>query len=209
MIIDLHVHTKALSPCSSLDPEEAIQEAKRIGLDGICFTEHGKLWDAQDLERLSNKWHFPLFCGVEVETRDGHLLIFGLDNIPPGIPAPADLRKAVDGAGGVMIAAHPFRGFLLFGFADLSMTLESACKRRVFQLVDALETHSGKSTKKENDLAQAVGQKTSLKSVGGSDAHTISELGRCVTVFAHPIKSQADLIAELKRGNFRADYFRR
>ncbi|MEW6275213.1 MAG: PHP domain-containing protein [Bacillota bacterium] len=209
MIIDLHVHTNALSPCSNLDPEEAVREAKRIGLDGICFTEHNKLWKPEDLERLSKKWDFPVFCGMEVETREGHILVFGLKNNQAGILAASDLRKTVDGAGGVMISAHPFRGFLLFGFADLQMTLQSACTRPVFQVVDALETYSGKSTKKENELALAVGQKIPLKGAGGSDAHSLEELGRCVTIFEHQITNQAELINELKNGSYRAGYFRR
>jgi histidinol phosphatase-like PHP family hydrolase len=80
MIIDLHVHTRVLSPCSNIDPECAIIEAKKIGLDGLCFTEHEKMWKTEDLDILSKKWNFPLFRGVEVEIRDGHILVFGLEN---------------------------------------------------------------------------------------------------------------------------------
>lgn len=209
MIIDLHVHTSALSPCSNLDPEEAIREAKEIGLDGICFTEHSKLWKSKELLKLSKKWDFPVFCGMEVETREGHILVFGLNNDQPGLLPAGELRKIVASAGGVMVAAHPFRGFLLFGFADLQMTLQNACKRPVFQIVDALETCSGKSTKKENELALAVSEKISLKGVGGSDAHSLPEVGRCVTIFNNRIADQAELVHELKKGNFQAGYFRK
>ena len=43
MVIDLHIHTKRLSPCSEMAPEGAAIEAKKIGLDGICFAEHNKV----------------------------------------------------------------------------------------------------------------------------------------------------------------------
>ena len=43
VVMDLHIHTKRLSPCSEMSPEEAAIEAKKIGLDGICFTEHNQV----------------------------------------------------------------------------------------------------------------------------------------------------------------------
>ena len=58
MVIDLHIHTKGLSPCSEMDAEEAVLEAKRIGLDGICFTEHNKPWP--DNENTIH--HLPHAC---------------------------------------------------------------------------------------------------------------------------------------------------
>ncbi|MHB8157344.1 MAG: PHP domain-containing protein [Desulfocucumaceae bacterium] len=206
MLIDLHVHTNALSSCSRLDPEEAISTAREKGLDGICFTDHGRLWPAAELERLSAKWDFPVFGGMEVETREGHMLVFGLsEEIPDMNSAAADLRALVDRDRGAMVYAHPFRGFLLFGFADLRLTVDEACGRPVFKLVDAVETNSGKSTKNENSLAREVAGQLSLPGVGGSDAHSAAEIGRCRTVFQKQIKSTADLIEELKKGDYRAE----
>lgn len=209
MIIDLHVHTGTLSPCSKIDPEEAIAEAKNIGLEAICFTEHGKLWQPKDIEFLSKKWAFPVFCGMEVETREGHMLVFGLEQDQEDIIPASELRAIADDAGAAIIYAHPFRGFLMFGFADLQLTLQNACKRPAFKMVDAMETLSGKSTRKENELALQVSQNTGVKGAGGSDAHSIGELGRCVTIFNRTISSQAELVEQLKKGNFRAEYYRK
>ncbi|MFZ5633149.1 MAG: PHP domain-containing protein [Bacillota bacterium] len=206
MIVDLHIHTSALSPCSSLDPEEAVRVAKEAGLDGICFTEHCRVWPAAELERLSAKWDFPVFGGMEVETREGHMLVFGLAEDQPGLVAAAELRGLVDRAGGAVVYAHPFRGFLMFGFGDLQLTVREACERPVFKLVDAVETFSGKSTKKENSLALEVSQRLSIPGVGGSDAHSAGEIGRCVTVFEKPVRNMAELINQLKKGKYRAEY---
>jgi len=118
--------------------------------------------------------------------------------------AAQELRMAVDRAGGVMIYAHPFRGFLLFGFSDLQMTVREACQRPVFQLLNAVETCSGKSTKKENNLALEVSKKLYLPGVGGSDAHSAGEIGRCVTVFNTKIRNTAGLVEQLKKGQFSA-----
>lgn len=206
MIVDIHVHTSFLSSCSSLDPEEAVRAAREAGLDGICFTDHCRLWPQPELERLSEKWDFPVFGGMEVETREGHMLVFGLDEELPGLVAASDLRAKVELAGGAMVYAHPFRGFLLFGFGDLQMTVREACARPVFRLVDAVETLSGKSTKNENNLALEVCKQLSLSGAGGSDAHSAREIGRCVTVFSQQIKNTAELVECLKRGDCRAEY---
>lgn len=209
MIIDLHVHTSPLSPCSKLDPEEAIRQAKSIGLDGICFTEHGKLWSDNDVDYLRRKYDYLVFCGMEVETRDGHVLVFGLPEDQPAIMDPGELCRKVDAAEGAMIYAHPFRGFLMFGFSDLQLTVQNACERPIFKIMQAIETYSGKSTKNENEMTLAVSQKLGIPGTGGSDAHAVGEIGRCVTFFEDNISNREELIAALKSGRFRSDYFHR
>ena len=209
MIIDLHVHTKVYSSCSIIGPAEAIREAKKIGLEGLCFTEHNKRWDNNALQKLSQKENFPLFCGVEVETREGHLLVLGVNKNFAGITPLDELLELVKKENGVIIVAHPFRGFLLFGFADLNLQVERASQRQIYQQVEAMEILSGKATKKENDLAQKVSKKLKLKGVGGSDAHAPGEIGRCVTIFKKPvIKNEAELMAEIKKGEYEAVYWR-
>jgi histidinol phosphatase-like PHP family hydrolase len=208
MVIDLHVHTRVYSSCSILESEEAIREAKKIGLEGLCFTEHNLRWEHEALQKLSQKENFPLFCGVEVETREGHLLVFGVNKSFAGITPLDELRELVKKENGVMIIAHPFRGFLLFGFADLSLQVEMASQRQIYQQVEAMEILSGKAMKKENDLAQKVSKRLKLKGVGGSDAHAPGEIGRGVTIFKKPvIKNEAELITEIKKGEYEAVYW--
>jgi hypothetical protein len=56
--IDLHVHTSPASPCASSSVDEMIAEAKRIGLDGICLTDHNHQWDPKEIETLREKHRF-------------------------------------------------------------------------------------------------------------------------------------------------------
>ncbi len=80
MKIDLHVHTNPLSPDSFMSAEQAIQTAKEIGLDGICFTEHDRAWQLSEIHSLREKHDFPVFRGVEVMLRGGiEMLVFGLN----------------------------------------------------------------------------------------------------------------------------------
>ena len=207
MVIDLHVHTKPLSQDSLMDVEEATQEAKRIGLDGLCLTEHNKVWEAEAITRLREKWDFLLLRGVEVETPEGHVLVFGVYQGFEGIVHLDDLRKLVTREDGIMVAAHPFKGFVAFNSIKLGLSPEQAAKRPVFQNVDLIEGFNGRLNKDENDLAQAVGRRLGIKSTGGSDAHSIKQLGKCVTIFENKISSEAELLSELKMGRFQADYF--
>ena len=207
MIIDLHVHTKVYSSDSNLDPEEAIKEAKKIGLDAICFTEHNKVWKVEDIQRLGQESEFLVINGVEVDTIEGHVLVFGLHRAFDSIIHVHELREIVEQVNGVMIAAHPFKGFRVFGFSDLSLSPEQGAKRPIFKSVDALEGFSGKTIERESKLAQEVAQKLGMKMTGGSDAHSIKEIGKCVTIFENEVRSEAELIKELKGGRFQASHF--
>ena len=59
MLIDLHNHTWPRSHDSVLDPEDLVQRAKAAGLDGICLTEHDKIWDHATVKQMEEKAQFP------------------------------------------------------------------------------------------------------------------------------------------------------
>ena len=113
-VIDLHAHSFPASSCSSSSADKLIEEAKRIGLGGICLTDHNHLWTSGRIEELRQKHRFPVFGGSEITTSQGDMLVFGLDKNIEGILTLEELRDEVVKTGGFMIAAHPFRGFLAF-----------------------------------------------------------------------------------------------
>jgi len=53
LMVDIHVHTRRFSPCSTVDPEQLIDQAVRAGLDGVVVTEHGCQWDQAELDALA------------------------------------------------------------------------------------------------------------------------------------------------------------
>jgi len=77
MIIDLHTHTAAYSMCSSLDVEEIVRGSRAAGFDGICLSEHDKMWPAAEIASLSRQLDFRIFRAIEVTTSEGHVLVFG------------------------------------------------------------------------------------------------------------------------------------
>ncbi|MFC1884119.1 CehA/McbA family metallohydrolase [Thermodesulfobacteriota bacterium] len=209
MVIDLHTHTSPASPCSSAPVDELIEEAKRIGLDGICLTDHNFEWDDSKMEELRRKHDFLILKGNEIITDQGDILVFGLDEDIKGVTKLEDLRAKVDDAGGVMIAAHPFRGFLVVGAGQLGLTPEKAMGRKLFKMVDAVEVLNGKVTEKENNLALQVGEGLGLSLVGGSDAHEVSEVGTYATRFQVVIRNEEDLVRALKQGHCSPETYRK
>jgi hypothetical protein len=142
--IDLHVHTSPASPCGMSGVDAQIEEAKRIGMDGICLTDHNFLWDRGKVEDLRQKHGFLVLRGSEVLTDQGDVLVYGLEERINGVIRIEDLRAMVLKVGGFMIAAHPFRGFLTFGVGQLGLTKDRAAARPVFKWVDAVEVLNGK-----------------------------------------------------------------
>ncbi len=213
MIIDLHVHTSRGSGDSSLSPQELVQEARRIGLQGACLTEHAGPWDRFEFQKFASQQDGLLLVpALEVETEVGHITIFGLDRYPGGIADLKELRRVADASGAYVVLAHPFRNMfhkisfipnLLFKEPALyPATAEEALEHPVFQLVDAIEVANGGNTDQENAFALEVANRLGKPMVGGSDAHSAGGLGRCVTVFPEPLSTHEQFLQALHAGLF-------
>lgn len=208
MLIDIHVHSFPASPCSSLPVQELIEEAKAVGLDGICLTDHNYLWKVDDVEALRQKHGFLILRGNEITTDQGDILVFGLEEDIKGVIRLEELREKVLAVGGFMIVAHPFRGFLTFGIGYLGLTPEKAMERPVFQLVDAVEVLNTKVSEKENSFAAQVAEGLRLPVTGGSDAHSVGDVGVYATRFSSRIQNDQDFLNALRGGNFSPVSFR-
>jgi predicted metal-dependent phosphoesterase TrpH len=207
VIFDLHIHTTTSSD-SNLSPLELIQEAKRIGLDGVVVTEHDRCWDRFAIRDLAAEHDFMFLRGMEVSTDLGHILVYGLDEYLPGILRAEKLREVVDEAGGAMVAAHPFRRIFTRDFRngqeDAPQSMQEAADRLIFELTDGIEVCNGGSIDRENKLAMEVCDYLSQAPTGGSDAHSDLGIGRFATQFDDPIKTEADVIEALKKRRCRA-----
>ena len=205
MRIDLHIHTSPLSACSYIDPHALVRKARRLGLDGICLTEHQVVWHPEEVDDLARVGGIRIFRGNEYTTNQGDVLVFGFYEDIKELLLIQELREAVKKVGGYMIAAHPFRGFKTFGIGRLHMTVDQACKRKMFEFVDAIEVHNGKLSTDENDMARNVAAELGLPGTAGSDAHRLDEIGTAVTVFENDIRDEIQLVAALHAGRFRTE----
>lgn len=202
VVIDLHVHSYPASPCSSISIQQIIKEARGVGLDGICLTDHNHLWDQGEVEAMRQEHGFLILRGNEITTDQGDVLVFGLEEDILGVIKLEELREKVLRADGFMIAAHPFRGFLTFGIGFLGLTPEKAMERPLFKRVDALEVLNSKVSDNENSFSARVAQGLRLPVTGGSDAHSAGEVGLYATRFPRRINNERDLVEALKAGGY-------
>jgi len=195
MKIDLHCHSK-YSDDNYLEPEELIEQAIKMDLDGVCFTEHHSFLASKPVEKIKVPQGFYVFRGLEISTDRGHLLVYGLKNDAWNIWSRNNyldifqVIEEVHSLGGICVPAHPFRGWDSFG--DDVMTIEG---------FDAIETHNGLNSQDANVKAFRAAKIKKLPPTGGSDCHHVSQVGRSFTEFANPVRTIDDLIKEIKEGN--------
>jgi len=201
-IIDLHVHTFPASACAADSAEVMVEAARKKGLNALCFTDHNHVWPEKEVDRLMALFDFQIFRGNEIMTDQGDMLVFGFHEAVDRVVKLRDLATLVDRSGGVIIAAHPFRGFLTFGTGQIGLTPQKAMERDMFKHVHAIETLNGKVTEKENGLAFQVAEGLKLPMTGGSDAHDASNIGIYATCFKSVFTNDQELVSALHSGAY-------
>ncbi|HKI80297.1 MAG TPA: PHP domain-containing protein [Pseudodesulfovibrio sp.] len=191
MLIDLHVHS-ICSPCSILKPSEILGNARSLGLDGVCITDHDTMSILTQCREGVQPDGLLVIVGMEYTTDQGDYLIFGdIRSLPAGLSAEVML-PAVRDLGGAAISAHPCRTWRP---ADPVIFDQGLCT--------IAEAENGRNTDVENSLALDLIAGHGMTAVAGSDAHAPEELGRCPTRFTVPVNSTQDLVDALNRGHCR------
>jgi predicted metal-dependent phosphoesterase TrpH len=204
---DLHLHTRAFSDCSFIDPADLIHQAVRLGLQGIALTEHGARWPDEkfdELRKLGDPHGLILINGQEFlassarNAMEGEFLVFGLKKSIWGNLSARELAERVHGEGGILIAAHPYklsRGgkHHYYGAGNLIYELP----------LDAVELyHPGHDERALGKIRKAM-EDRGLPGTGSSDAHKTFEVGAFVTLFENRIGGEEDFIREIRKGNIR------
>ncbi len=204
MIIDIHTHTFPTSVDSFIDADELIVEAKRIGLDGVCITDHDGFWDHREVEELSRRHDFLVLPGCEVTTEEGHVLVYGLRRYIFGMHRARFVKDKIDRERGAMVVAHPYRRTYRKGAHTdeeaYGEMLERAARNDVFGMVDAVETMNGRGLAEENAFSADLAKRFGLPGTGASDAHKLEDIGTFATEFERRITCLDDLITELRAG---------
>ena len=205
MLIDMHSHTNPISWDSALTPSQLIELCKQAGVDGVCLTEHDYFWDVAESEALAEKHDFFVFPAIEVNTESGHMLAYGLKEYRFGMHRVEQLAAMVEAAGGVMIAAHPYRRYMpWYDLEDdeLQRALEKAMTNPAYKHCVALETLHGRGAPSQNEFSEKLREMLGMRGSGGSDAHQPDHVGRCVTRFERDVASLSELVEELRAGRF-------
>jgi len=184
MIIDTHLHESKYSLDSFISLEEIVEQARLIGLDGICITDHDSNEIKEEARLLSQKTGFLIITGAEVLTWQGDVIVFGLEHIPQERMHAPELIDLVVKEGGVAISAHPFR--------QNNRGMGHAI--REMKLLGGVEAFNGSTEYRHNMEAYLLARELGLPCLGGSDAHIRDKVGCYATVFPDGIRDEQDLI---------------
>jgi predicted metal-dependent phosphoesterase TrpH len=172
-----------------MTPDDLVVAAKAAGLDAVCITEHDALWPRQAIEDLAEKHAFPVLRGIEVTTEVGHVLVYGVSAWRRGLSTVKALHDFVRSEDGVMFLAHPSRRYG-----------RPAGQGMLGGIFDSLETENASEGAVQNSTAAALARGLRLPGIGGSDAHSAREVGASATRLARPVRSERELVEELRRG---------
>lgn len=204
MWIDMHCHTKH-SYDNWLEPLDLIRRAKALGLDGVCITEHYSYMASEPVEAIARDEGFLLLRGVEISTDHGHLLAYGMQDDSWNtwsqnnyLPL-RDVIERINGLGGICVPAHPYRATGLGSMLDAMVDAQGFA---------GVETHNGGNAAADNERAMQAAARRQLPTLGGSDCHKVSQVGRCATKFDDPVRDMAGLIDAVRRGRCRGAYFK-
>lgn len=211
MLIDMHNHTNVSSPCSVLYPQELIEHAKMMKLDGICITDHHDIEGANVAQEIGRRVNFPVFRGIEASTDLGDMLVFGYYKaIPSNMPL-QELLKMIHANGGLVFAAHPFHtsgGWSLYlALKKRGLDLGSQWNQvGLLESLDGFEVINGHLSARVNKMAARLSFYLKKVGIGGSDAHMLEDIARAATRFPGNIQTDAQLVVALKQGGYEPVY---
>ncbi len=210
MAMDMHFHTSCSD--SFTDVNSAVSLAEQRGI-GFAVTDHNLISSLVKLKECEVS--VPVIPGMEVSTTDGpHVLVYFYDlkdlehfwyhEIRPRLgecpwlalkDCPTEkLLDLLEGENCLISAAHPM------GYMGSCKGVE-ICIRRGFldesvaERLDAYEVICSGMSRESNRGALDAAGRYGLGFTGGSDGHTLGELGRVVTVSdAHDVDSFLDSI---------------
>lgn len=187
--LDLHVHSRH-SPDGRMEVDEIVDQLAYCGVQGFALTDHNTVAGHARLRELRAR--FPMYWflpGVEVSTREGHLLLYGVDEAPPPHRPLGETLEWAGARSAVAVLAHPFRWAHGVGRA----LAERAP-------VQALETKNGHNAELANARAEFVAAHRAIGATGGSDAHRRRDVGRAFTEFTAEVASVDDILERLRHG---------
>jgi predicted metal-dependent phosphoesterase TrpH len=205
--LDLHSHSVA-SDDSRATVEQYLKwirslHNRGLQVDGIVLTEHRQFDASADYSDLAREYGVLVLKGSELDTRHGHWLVYGVTE---------DLRRKVDFRdvhmdpfrlmelaerhGAIAIPAHPGRAGI--GLAEwMRQGIE-------FPGVETVEHLNGGNRPLEAEAADLLVTERRFRGIGGSDAHFVSAIARCMTAFDNLPRTEGELVEALRAGEFRA-----
>jgi predicted metal-dependent phosphoesterase TrpH len=176
---DIHMHTNLGDGWAS--PARVIEEATHKGLRLIAITDHDHLEGAKRVEELLARQNnaLQLITGVEVSTRQGHLLGLFVKKAPKAMRSVEESIEAIKEQGGLVIVPHP-----------LGRLVPSLSRKKIDALlekgytIDGIEIYNpSPANASMRSTVRTANQQWRFAETGGSDAHFWQHIGAAYTLF--------------------------
>jgi predicted metal-dependent phosphoesterase TrpH len=194
---DLHLHTLAsdglIGACDLVDFVEA-----NTDLDVIGVTDHDETSAALEAREYAARrgYRVQVVPGVEVSTRDGHLVCLWLEERPPALWSLSRTAAWVREHGGLCVVPHPFTRWT----HSLTARALRPCLEPGSDLLAGVEVlNASLAGRASRPHALALSQKHGLAQLGASDAHMVAMIGLARTRF--PGRTPEDLRCALETSN--------
>lgn len=211
----MHMHTSEVSPCAKRRAFEGIKDYKEAGYDGVVITDHFNDYvlesfngsDRERVERYLEGYHkaqeagdtlgIKVLFGIEtcLKGSQDDFLIYGatpefLYEYPKLYEMSLEkLYESVHQAGGLVIQAHPFRGY---------------CQVRDPKFLDGIEVFNGnpRHDSRNDSAVEFVARHSNLIQTSGSDYHEAEDVAKGGMEFKMNICSEQSLKKALVLGEY-------
>lgn len=206
MKVEMHMHTSEVSPCAMVRAAAGVREYKKAFYDGIVITDHFNDYVLSgfiesDREKVAKyltgykiakdqgeEMGITVFFGIEaclLGSRN-EFLLYGLEpeflyEYPKLYTlSMKELLQEVRGAGGIVVQAHPYRGY---------------CTQEDHQYLDGVEVYNGNPRHdSRNHLAMDfANQYPHLIKTSGSDYHQLGDLAFGGMIFPQKLYTEKEL----------------
>jgi predicted metal-dependent phosphoesterase TrpH len=191
-VVDLHFHSHFSDGADAVG--DIAQRARELGI-GVAITDHNAIEGAVELDSYDDVFSIP---GIEVTSREGsHVLVyfyrindlkaFFSEDIKPHMGATVmssielDVESIVRRArkyNSVVIFPHPysaaFTGICNHSFSAVQL-------KRLLGMADGVEVINSENLKRWNLKSALLGFNLDRAITGGSDGHSINQMGSAVT----------------------------
>jgi predicted metal-dependent phosphoesterase TrpH len=185
---DLHVHSN-FSRDGESRVEDILRRAEQVGLDAIAITDHDTVEGSLYAQRIRSP--VLVIPGIEVSTRQGHIIVLGIDT---PLPPHRDVMETIAEArarGGLVILPHPYHMWR----HGVARKMKGSIRA-----VDAVEAFNSRYiVGTANRKAALMARRYQKPCVGGSDAHHARFVGFGVTyIEAEP--TVASILSAIRDG---------
>ena len=181
--LDMHVHT-SFSHDGTASPRSVVERAREIGLDGIAITDHNTQKGVREAVEAGRELDVIVIPGVEVSCREGHVLVYGCQELPfHGGQGVSELLEDVERLGLLAAPAHPF-DLYRSGMGWKALLFD-------FHAVETVNAHSPLPRAVVAPLARRL----HASELGGSDAHRLRSVGRGLTI----VREGGEILEEVRR----------